>query len=74
MDLHDCMIFSNFKFVRIFGISKFYMNFMNRFSVMHRASDLRKIEMTECTAPLMKYGSVILKLHPDSDWCPAVLC
>jgi hypothetical protein len=38
-----CMIFSNFKdfkFVCIFGISKFNMNVTNRFSVMHRASEL----------------------------------
>ena len=49
MDFYHCMIFSNFpifKFACIFGISKFYMNFMNRFSVMHRASELAKSRIT----------------------------
>jgi hypothetical protein len=49
MDFHDCMIFSSlqiFKFVCIFGISKFYMNFMNLFPIMHRASELAKSRIT----------------------------
>jgi hypothetical protein len=43
IDVLRCMLFSNFKdfkFECIFGISKFNMNIMNRFSVMHRASEL----------------------------------
>ena len=42
IDFLRCMIFSNFqifKFACIFGISKFYMIFMKRFSVIHRASE-----------------------------------
>jgi hypothetical protein len=49
IDFYHCMIFSNFQFFNfacIFGISKFYMNFMNRFSVMHRASELAKSRIT----------------------------
>ena len=44
-----CMIFSKilvFTFACIFGISKFYMNFMNRFSVMHHASELAERPIT----------------------------
>ena len=49
IDFHHCMIFSNFqnfKLACIFGISKFNMNFMNRFSVMHRASELAYNQIT----------------------------
>jgi hypothetical protein len=49
MNFHHCMIFSNFpifKFACIFEISKFYMSFMNRFSVMHRASELAQRQIT----------------------------
>ena len=55
VDLLRCMIFSNFKFFKfvcIFGIPKFNMNVMNRFSVMHRASEFDMAAFAYAWAPL----------------------
>ena len=49
IDFYDCMRFSNFqifKFACIFGISKFSMNLMDRFSVTRRASERAQSRIT----------------------------